>query len=338
MMEKFTTGGITTLDGAISDSQTTLVVTSATPFPTAGVFRIKIDSEIMKVTGVSGTTFTIVRGQEGTTGATHSDDADVKEVMTAASLQAILDDTVTVCAVADLPSTPGRAGRSIHLTDGKGLIAVARDASNWDYWWGSFGPYKGMVLSDFSDHNTTGSDDHLSQDGPIVTWWNEATTPGGENIRLRMQNIPGGYTTWTVKCSYIHHPSANDSYNTLALALRNSSSGSILQFGMAPRADADMLTIAYWHSSPTNFSEYLCGKRDRNPMVGHFKIYFDGTTYFCYHSQNRQDWQLKVKFTKAGRMETCDQFGIACNPYNVMTDFAMCRAWFFECFVENGQT
>lgn len=64
-MEQYANDASTTLNGSINNSQRTLVVTSASLFPTSGDFRIKIESEILKVTGVSGTTFTVARAQGG---------------------------------------------------------------------------------------------------------------------------------------------------------------------------------------------------------------------------------------------------------------------------------
>lgn len=58
---------------------TTITVTSA--WPAAGPFRIEIDSEIMEVTaGSSGTSWTVVRGKDGTTAATHANGAAVRRL------------------------------------------------------------------------------------------------------------------------------------------------------------------------------------------------------------------------------------------------------------------
>ncbi len=78
----------TTLAAQItSTTQTSISVKSATPFPISGlfaspstIFRIFIDSEIMLVTAASGTgdtTWTVQRGMDGTTAATHSQYATV---------------------------------------------------------------------------------------------------------------------------------------------------------------------------------------------------------------------------------------------------------------------
>jgi hypothetical protein len=87
-VEQFANNASSTLNGAINSSVTSLVVTSATGFPTVGNFRLLIDSEIMLVTAVSGTTFTVTRGIEGTAAASHSNGATVTAILTAGSLAA----------------------------------------------------------------------------------------------------------------------------------------------------------------------------------------------------------------------------------------------------------
>jgi hypothetical protein len=65
-------GGSTTLSSAITASQTTISVASASGFPTSGTYRIRIDDEDMTVTGGQGTTsWTVTRAVNGTTAAAH---------------------------------------------------------------------------------------------------------------------------------------------------------------------------------------------------------------------------------------------------------------------------
>lgn len=96
MSEQFTNRATTTLNGAIDDNDTSLVVTSATGFPTTGTFRIVVSpgagtEEIMTVTAVSGTTFTILRATEAIAGVqtarSHSNGATIKHVLTAGALK-----------------------------------------------------------------------------------------------------------------------------------------------------------------------------------------------------------------------------------------------------------
>ena len=77
----------TSLAAAItSTSATTLTVASGTGYPSGGNFRIKVDSELMLVTGVSGTTWTVTRGIESTAAATHLSGASVNAVFTAGGI------------------------------------------------------------------------------------------------------------------------------------------------------------------------------------------------------------------------------------------------------------
>jgi Tfp pilus assembly protein PilX len=64
-------GAHTTLNGAITSSQTTITVSSATGFPTSA-FNIRVDNEFMTVTGGFGTTtWTVTRGVSGSAAASH---------------------------------------------------------------------------------------------------------------------------------------------------------------------------------------------------------------------------------------------------------------------------
>jgi hypothetical protein len=64
-------GASSTLTGAMNASQTMLSVASASGFPTTP-FRVRIDNELISVTGGFGTTtWTVTRGVNGTTAASH---------------------------------------------------------------------------------------------------------------------------------------------------------------------------------------------------------------------------------------------------------------------------
>jgi len=76
----------TTLAGAATAGATTITVVSGAGFPTQGKFTIIVDGEIMLVTGVAGTSWTVERGAEGTTAAAHNNNAAVTAVLTKHSL------------------------------------------------------------------------------------------------------------------------------------------------------------------------------------------------------------------------------------------------------------
>jgi hypothetical protein len=87
-LEQLANNASSTLGSSINSSVTSLTVASAATFPSSGEFRILIDTEIMKVTAVSSTTFTVSRGVEGTTAASHTSGAAVTGILTADAMRA----------------------------------------------------------------------------------------------------------------------------------------------------------------------------------------------------------------------------------------------------------
>ncbi len=78
----------TALNGAINAVVTTIVVQDAALFD--GEFQILVDAELMRVTaGGTSLSWTVVRGTEGTTAATHSDAALVDMLITTETLDAM---------------------------------------------------------------------------------------------------------------------------------------------------------------------------------------------------------------------------------------------------------
>jgi hypothetical protein len=90
MTERISNNASTTLNGTINNSTTTIVVTNATGFPPSGNFRIIIGGELMLVTGVSGNTFTVTRGIEGTAPASHASGLNITHILTAGSMFQLL--------------------------------------------------------------------------------------------------------------------------------------------------------------------------------------------------------------------------------------------------------
>ena len=117
----------TTLNGGITAIATSMVVTSATGFPvptgsqyfycTLADAATQTTIEIVKVTAVSGTTFTIVRGQDGTTGTIFASGAVVSLRLVAASLNDFpkLDEANTFTGVITF-STPLLATNMVQST------------------------------------------------------------------------------------------------------------------------------------------------------------------------------------------------------------------------------
>jgi len=114
MPELYTNGAETTLNGAINSSVTSITVTDGSIYPSTGNFRIKIGSEIMKVTARSSNVLTVERGSESTTAASHASGAQVVNVLSANALTRILQDAASSGTFANRPST----GNLYFHTDG----------------------------------------------------------------------------------------------------------------------------------------------------------------------------------------------------------------------------
>ena len=67
-----------TLSSSIDAAASTITVASAAGFPTEP-FRVKIDNELLYVTDVNGSIFTVTRGVDGTVAASHSGGAVVAQ-------------------------------------------------------------------------------------------------------------------------------------------------------------------------------------------------------------------------------------------------------------------
>jgi hypothetical protein len=80
----------TTLSGGIDSSVTALTIVGVTASPATPQFRIRLDSELMLVTSVAGSNYTVTRGIEGTTAAAHSAGATVHYVLTSGALTTAL--------------------------------------------------------------------------------------------------------------------------------------------------------------------------------------------------------------------------------------------------------
>ena len=167
MAELFKNLASTTLAEDLTDAETDVDVASAMGF-SGGTFRILVDSEIMKVTGVSGTTLTVVRGQEGTPATAHSNGAAVKHILTAGALDAHdQNDLAAYDTFANRPAA-GTPGRIFLPTDG---IFLERDNGSI---WEKFGPIWPMtppLAADFPRWFNQGTSTFLDNKGAAFSEW-----------------------------------------------------------------------------------------------------------------------------------------------------------------------
>lgn len=117
--ELFADAAASTLSAAIVSTARPIsfTVVSAVTFPATGDFRVKIDSEILTITTVAGTTFT-GSNVENTTAATHLSSAPVTHVLTSASLvKAVTDRTDVTIAPEANGSDDTTALNAVFLTN-----------------------------------------------------------------------------------------------------------------------------------------------------------------------------------------------------------------------------
>lgn len=112
MTEHFANEAQTTLTAELAKGATTLTVASAAGFPTEGNFRILIDSELLMVTAVEGTTFTVERGIEETTDFAHADGSTVTQVLTAGGLATKADLDEGALRESEIPGSVLLAGQA----------------------------------------------------------------------------------------------------------------------------------------------------------------------------------------------------------------------------------
>jgi len=84
--ERFSNQASTTLATSVGSGDLSISVQVTTHFPNQPEFRIRIGQELMLVTGISGTTWTVLRGVEGTTDSSHAAGSVVIGVLTAGGI------------------------------------------------------------------------------------------------------------------------------------------------------------------------------------------------------------------------------------------------------------
>jgi hypothetical protein len=112
--------GLSTLDGALTDSATSVDVVNAASFPTSGDFVINVEGELMLVTAVASNTFTVTRGAESTAAVSHPTGATVKNVLTA-----------------DMIGTIGPSDTGWHYIGGSGEPTFQNSWVNYGTAWGA---------------------------------------------------------------------------------------------------------------------------------------------------------------------------------------------------------
>jgi len=309
MAELFKNLASTTLNGDIDDTTTSVVVNSAMGF-TGGNFRILIDSEIMKVTGVSGTTLTVTRHQEGTSAAAHANGTDVKHILTVGALDARdQNDLAAYDTYANRPAA-GTPGRIFLPTDG---LFIERDNGSI---WEKFGPIWPMtppVAADFGTWVNQGSATIVDNKGAIFLDSGPATS--GENLRCRVKTYP--VVSFTVEMAFLPNIwGYSNYYAACGLCIRDSGGGKIVTFG-AGGTSSSLETRGDNYSSATAWSTAITGWPSNkhcfdSPLI--FLKYTDNltTTRTISFSHDGINWTQMLSIARTDYL-TPNQIGIFVN-------------------------
>jgi hypothetical protein len=247
----------TSLASSMDDSQTTAVVSDGSVFPSTGNFRVVCENEIMLCTGRSGNTLTVVRGQEGTTAASHASSKIISHVLTADGLDRYGKDYVPLWGYSSI------AARNRIVAD-DGVTP--------------------LTTSDFSWANQ-GSATVTDQAGTILM---RAPAASGENVRVQYRAAPSPPYSYGAAFRALI-PAHNATVGCFMFGFRKSSDGKLscltLQvhdnggFYRAPWVVSD-----YNYNSPTSFNGTPRSVRFFNAICPeiHLKIEDDNTSLKWY--------------------------------------------------------
>mgnify|MGYP001020459242 CR=1 FL=1 len=307
MPEQFKNLASTTLNGAIDDQVTSLTVASAMGF-TGGDFRILVDSEIMKVTAVSGLDLTVARGQEGTSPTAHGNGSAVAHVLTKGALDAHdQDDLAAYAAYASRPAA-STSGRIFLPTDG---IFIERDNGSA---WEKFGPIWPMTppqASDFPTWVNQGTATITDNKGAI---WLYAPYTSNTNVRMRVKDYPA--PPFTVEAAFIPAVFPNSASAAGGIGIRDSSSGKLQVYGVTGYMDLGGYRVDSPTASFNGMTNWPSSGSFHLPESDLFWLKYedDNTNRKISYSLDGYTWTQIVSVTRTDHL-TPNQIGIWVNAY-----------------------
>lgn len=308
MAEQYVNDVTTTLNGAIDASITLIVVTSATGFPSTGNFRIRIDSEIMLVTARTGTSLTVTRASESTTGATHSNGTTVSIVHTAGAIDAIRTDQITRGAFASRPAA-SKAGNLYLANDGPYLSED--DGSTWM----AFGPNRKLtpvVPGDFSWLNQLSGTETIV--GGVAVLQAEASRASPSTL-ARVKTAPA--TPYTVTMAFAPQMKPTNSGGVVnafcGMVFREVATGKLLNCGIFQNDTPDRV-VSFAQTGPTGAFTTVTNLIISVARPVWFQLSNDGTNLIWRYSADGSTWAQIATEAKNVRFTTApDQVGYCLN-------------------------
>ncbi len=299
IVEQLANNPITTLNGAINDSVTSLTVASAALFPTTGTFTILIDDELMLVTAVSGTTFTVTRGSESTTAASHSNGADVTGILTKRSLEQFRSDLIISDSLASRPSTP-TPGTLFLPTEG--MYVERYSGSSWQ----SYGPVHRLtkpVSGDFTWVNQ-GSTTLNSTNGALNL---VLPATGVANASMLVKTAPS--LPYYVDFCVLGHVRHSQTYH-YGFVWRESSTGKYVSAGYRWQG-TNCVHVTQYPANYVTGTSYLTDAEHYYPACGikFFRVVEDTSNRYFYVSYDAIHWTLLNSHSRTNHI-TANQIGM----------------------------
>ena len=322
MTEKFSNNAVNTLSAAITTTTaTSCTVTDATGFPTSGNFRIKIDGEILIVTGVAGSTFTVTRGAEGTVAATHASGATVIHLLTKGGLEARVANRFLSDLYANKPAA-GVKGRLFLPSDG--LFLEYDDGAAWH----QYGPFRrlkappqtGWSWVNQGNATATFNGGALQLEDPDM----DATSP---QLRLYVRGLAAGATSVAAAFTYNGAASMNGPRaGFCARCVGGTDDGNFSTWGIREWQTSSYPFLEHLHyTSPTALEATpSIDGRTLWPSLRMFWVKFSWEGYYkrWYYSVDGVNWVKWYEDTFTS-YNTPSQFGIFIDPLNNANKIAL---------------
>jgi hypothetical protein len=319
MAELFVNNAFTTVNvGAGIDDNTnpvTFAVSNPNHFPVTGNFRIKIDDEIMLVTGVSDGEFTCARGVEGSPITAHANKAAIRHVFTAGALNQRFADRYSTGPYASLPDF-GSPGRRYYCTDSPYVLLDT--GSEWLHYVNNL-QVKPPVLADYSWVNQGTATATASKGGILLE--NASTAGSAYHHNILVKAAPA--IPYQVVVGFYHFFPAQ-AYGLSQFVLRNSSDGkfTVVRISTNTGTYYGLDTVNEHFNDPTTFAGVDLFAVPSTGMYQHrhlnfLKIVDDNTNRIVYFSNNPYIFPSPPLFTLSRTyFTTPNQVGFSINIYN----------------------
>lgn len=299
--EQFANNARDSLNGSLTNVATSVVVNSATEFPTEGNFRILVDSEIMLVTSVSGSTFTATRGVEGTTGVAHTDGALVTQLVTDEGLRQVIADDLLYANQKPLYHS---------ITDDTGAVIASGD------------------LTWLNQGSATAIDKH---DTLYFQWPSDA---GANQSRGIVEAVPSGGTPYTCTVGFraflANDTAGTDGFPQINLGFRDSGTSRIIMLGFHFREGANGFAV-YEMTNETTLSTIRLPRFNTTAAADMWmRVVDDGTNHEFKVSTDGVNWANLLIRGRTLWTATPDQFYFGHDPAGVTTAGSKCTLFHYS--------